>query len=462
MKKILILVAVPLFLMAQFQFLPITGDYTSYYSTDSTSFVEFYLSVYQGNLRYKKIDSLNFQTSFKTILEIYKDGKLFNSYAHSYQSSTLDTSAVAGYNQFIDVFKTEMPYGKYTANLKITDQNSSLSGEYVMDVITIQPQKAAYFSDIELSSSITKENDQSIYMKNNIRIIPNPAGTYDILHPMLYYYVELNNLPFSKDEINYYEFMYSITSEAGDTIKAAPLKRKEIKSTTMAEIGGLNIMAFPKSNYFLNIYAKNIKDETILQSRKKFYVYKPESVQAGITPDQMPEIASYYLEMSEEELKDEFARAKYIATRQEEDIYKNLENAQAIRKFLTTFWRDRDKTSGLEAGVYRIKYVARSQYADEKFSYMGKKGWKTDRGRVYLVYGEPDEYERYPNEMGTLPYVIWQYHQLEGGAYFVFADLTGFGEYQLIHSTYRKELQNADWQNLINKSSGSSSFMQDY
>lgn len=456
MKKIVFLSLLPIFLSAQFQFLPLKGDYTSYFSTDTTAYVEIYISVYQGNLQYNKIDSTTFKSSFQTMAKIYQDDKLINTFAHNYENTNRDTSRLAQYNQLIDIYKTELPYGEYTVNLKITDKNSSLSGEYLLDLKTIKPKESIFFSDIELSSSITRENDNSIYMKNNLKVVPNPSNTFDILHPMLYYYVEIHNLPFSITEPNYYEFTYWVTNEDGDTLKAAPLKKKQVRSISMAEVGGLNIMALPKAIYFLNISARNLKDNQIIQSRKRFFVYKPETKQDRESAGQLPEITSYYHEMTEEELQDEFARARYIANRQENNIFENLENAQAMRKFLTAFWKTRDEQSGSGYGVYRAQYLARAAYSDEHFGYMGKKGWKSDRGRVYLVYGEPEEYERYPNEMGTLPYVIWQYYQLEGGAQFIFADLVGFGEYQLIHSTFRRELQNPNWMNMISKGDQSS------
>ena len=40
-------------------------------------------------------------------------------------------------------------------------------------------------------------------------------------------------------------------------------------------------------------------------------------------------------------------------------------------------------------------------------------------------------------------------HEIEGGVYFVFADLTGFSDYTLLHSTKRGELRDDNWQRRI-------------
>jgi hypothetical protein len=65
------------------------------------------------------------------------------------------------------------------------------------------------------------------------------------------------------------------------------------------------------------------------------------------------------------------------------------------------------------------------------------------------MYGEPTEIERYPNQIESRPYEIWSYDSLEGGVVFIFADLTGFSDYQLVHSTKRGELRDDNWQRRI-------------
>ncbi len=68
---------------------------------------------------------------------------------------------------------------------------------------------------------------------------------------------------------------------------------------------------------------------------------------------------------------------------------------------------------------------------------------------MLLIYGIPDEIERSPVQSGTRPYEIWSYNKLENGSIFVFADLQGFGDYELLHSTYRKEVYQPDWERRV-------------
>ena len=69
---------------------------------------------------------------------------------------------------------------------------------------------------------------------------------------------------------------------------------------------------------------------------------------------------------------------------------------------------------------------------------------------TYLKYGEPDEIERNPAQADARPYEIWHYYSIESGVIFIFAELEGYGEYTLIHSTKRGELSDNKWKRKIN------------
>ena len=116
------------------------------------------------------------------------------------------------------------------------------------------------------------------------------------------------------------------------------------------------------------------------------------------------------------------------------------------REFLTSFWKARDEDPSDEVNNNLREYMKRIKIADERFETFTKEGWQTDRGRVYLMFGEPSEIERHPNESESRPYEIWIYNDIEGGVQFVFGDITGFSQYTLLHSTKRGEYKDENWQ----------------
>lgn len=458
MKKFLLLLITPLLCSAQFQFIPISADYATFYASDTAAFVQVYLSIYQGNLKYYKAEDGSYAASFTNKVSVSKEGKMISKLSHPYQNTTTDTAKFNRYNQFVDVFNMELPYGEYKVAVQMLDNNSSLRGEYILELKTIQPKKEIYLSDIELCTEIKRDTTQNMFFKNGLRVVPNPRSTYDILQPMLYYYVEINQLPFSAAAERFYTFEYHITDSKGDTIKTKKPVRKRVIAPTLVEAGALNVIALPKGNYFLNIRATETESDFSVSGRKKFRVYKPSKEDTSRAIASLPDIDEVFVSFSKEQLLEEFKQALYLSTTNEKKVFENLGNVQAMKQFLTGFWRLRDKQGNVPFGSNRREYIKRVVYVNSKFGSMGRKGWQTDRGRVYLVYGEPDEYDRHTSSMDTQPYVIWNYHNLEGGATFIFADRSGFGEYELLHSTYRKELQNPNWQQLIRKSMDSNSF----
>jgi GWxTD domain-containing protein len=160
-------------------------------------------------------------------------------------------------------------------------------------------------------------------------------------------------------------------------------------------------------------------------------------------------MASEYAVMNEEEVNELYAVGKYIAKKNELKQWASLHDAEAKKKFLYNFWKTRDEESTLPTGEFKRKYLERVKYSNDNFNLVKRKGWLTDRGRVYITYGEPSEIERFPNQNDTKPYEIWHYNELEGGVVFVFADFSGFNDYQLIHSTLRGELRDDNWQSRI-------------
>ena len=144
----------------------------------------------------------------------------------------------------------------------------------------------------------------------------------------------------------------------------------------------------------------------------------------------------------------------YIITSQERDAFKKLKTNEEREQFIEMFWRRRDPDPDTDENEYREEYYERIAYANEHFS-SGIPGWKTDRGRIYIMYGKPDEKETHPMGGGyerpsyhgggstsTYPFEVWFYRYLPGigsGIEIEFVDPTGSGEYRIARSPDEKD-----------------------
>jgi len=145
--------------------------------------------------------------------------------------------------------------------------------------------------------------------------------------------------------------------------------------------------------------------------------------------------------LNEKEIDKMFEQAAYLATDSEKKVYKVLNSLESKKQFLARFWAEREK--GQEG--WKDEYYQKVDEANQKFSQGGVEGWFTDMGRVYIIYGPPDEYERNPVNPNENPYEIWHYLELEGGVEFDFVDINGFGIFQLVNSTKRGEVSFYQW-----------------
>ena len=135
----------------------------------------------------------------------------------------------------------------------------------------------------------------------------------------------------------------------------------------------------------------------------------------------------------------------YLINDEGQKLYESLDNVVGKRQFIFRFWKGNDPTPGTPVNEYRDTYFKRIKYANEHFRRLGKDGWKTDRGRVMMIYGEPDFIDQIPSSAETKPYEVWAFDSLEGGVEFVFLDASGIREYVLVHSNALGEIRNEDW-----------------
>jgi len=447
-KTLLTLAALLLSAQAQVSFLPISADYASFSNTDSTAYVEFYLSFYQGNLQYRQTpDSLYAQ--FRTELTITQNGDSVYQTYHLYKSLAKDTSELKLFSQFNDIFKTALKPGTYQARLKLEDMLAKRSGEYQLTVYVPQVGKDLCFSSIQLCSNIKKAQEpQGLFVKNGMNVMPNAQSKFDALHPMLYFYVEVYNLK----DLDGYSIQYNILSLEGDTVKSGPVRKRKVINNNQVEIDGFNTMALPAGIYNLTVNVKGNDGKSSTQIKKRFSVTKFRKRQAIGHDESLPEMDQVFISMTEKELRDEYQKARYYATADDDRLYKQLEKPDELRIFLTKLWREIDKRQNTVPGQSRIQFLQRVEEADARFTRGSRPGWKTDFGRVLIIYGNPDEVDRYDSNSSGKPYQIWKYNQIQGGVIFVFVDRNGFGRYELVHSTHRKELQNPYWENEINNS----------
>jgi GWxTD domain-containing protein len=117
----------------------------------------------------------------------------------------------------------------------------------------------------------------------------------------------------------------------------------------------------------------------------------------------------------------------YIITDEERSAFMRLQTDEEREQFIENFWVRRDPTPNTPQNEYRDEHYRRIAFANAQFN-AGVSGWKTDRGRIYIVYGPPDQIE----DHGKIQ--DWTYRWMEGVGTNVtieFVDRDGYGDFRM-------------------------------
>lgn len=162
----------------------------------------------------------------------------------------------------------------------------------------------------------------------------------------------------------------------------------------------------------------------------------------------------------QEEQEDYFKKwlnedVKYIITDEEKSVFEKLTTPEEKENFIEQFWLRRDPDPRTDANEFKAEHYRRIAYANERFQ-SGKPGWMTDRGRVYIIHGEPSYIERHPSggnytrtgaegsgQSFAYPFEVWYYGFLESigdTLELEFVDPSFSGEYRLALRPEEKDM----------------------
>lgn len=144
----------------------------------------------------------------------------------------------------------------------------------------------------------------------------------------------------------------------------------------------------------------------------------------------------------------------YIITPEEKQVFESLTSPEEKERFIEQFWKRRDPDPRTALNEFKEEHYRRIAYSNERFT-SGFDGWRTDRGRAYILFGPPDELEKHPaggpyerpaHEGGgrtqTYPFEVWRYHHIPGigdNVEIEFVDPSLTGEYRMAVTPEEKD-----------------------
>lgn len=427
-------------------------DYSVFKGKDGKSIVEFYYSFYKKGLVYTSNDG-KYSAEAQIDIDIFKKGTQDLVFTQTYKIPAIvtDTSGNELDNNLVGQLNYQIDPGEYSLRIIASDAFNSLHADTINTELFIgNMQDSLMLSDIQLSSEISNSTDpSSIFYKNTLEVVPNPNNLYGNNMGKLFYYFELYGI---RPEVLTDDFY--ILSEIKDLNREKVFlknikKISKVDSEDIVQFGSFDVDSLPTAPYILSVSIIDSKNTPRISKEKTFHTYNSGiSVDVDISGSD-DYLKSTYPRMREDLLDKEYEITSYIRSSQETKAYESFTNINDKRKFLYEFWKSRDAIPSTPQNEFKIEYINRVLQADATFKEQGREGWKTDRGRIYVLHGKPDDIERFPFEANMKSHEIWTYEKIEGGAICVFVERPpeGSGFFDMVHSTIRGELRNDNWEN---------------
>jgi GWxTD domain-containing protein len=341
----------------------------------------------------------------------------------------------------IETFAIYAPPGEYTARARVTDLSSEKS--YEMSTPLVVPPQQPFFSDVLLSNHVQKdvqlqEGSYLPYLIGTTMFNPNPRSVFYKDSPLVYFYYEINPeaIAGAGDPIL---LEMTLRDESAGVVKNLGERSIKVSEGRNFDLGAFNIGGLPPGRYSLDLECTSCPAEARLGSA---FEVRPRLEQlAFMQPSETSAAGAqrlkYYGDLSPAQVDSVVDVMEIWFTPEQRQLLGTL-NASGKAQFLNRFWEslDQDPTMGnpsTEENEAKTLFERRVAYADQFFTSSQRLGRDTDRGRIYILFGEPTETLDRPVEATLGPYAIWTYSNQ--GETFAFGDFRRDGDYRLIYST---------------------------
>ena len=296
-------------------------------------------------------------------------------------------------------------YSRYEIQMTVyDDKNDQLMGDYwrrkvtqdsarVQDSVKLRlPQGSDYYTlkILDLHGSEIFATVQKLIQVKNL-------GN-------LFWGMRNDTLTFTFTVLNQQGVVDSIVASIGEKTKTKDARKGIYADSLIFDVAGLSIDQYMLSIQLYSEFGKIDESMIPVKITRPFY-------------------------MDEELWQLRVEQLQYIASPTERNILRNAAVAERDSLWFE-FWKALDPTPNTAYNEKEVEYYERIAYAEEHFA-NGDRGWRSDRARIFVINGPPDEIQSYPYELDSFPYEIWLYYK--NNLRFVFVDRYGFGQYILIN-----------------------------
>lgn len=423
---------------------------TTYCAPGVSPYVENAIAFDSRTAAYKQCEAGKFKATIE-IQTIFRQGDKICNYSKIALDSPVVTDTANLDGAFIDQQRFSLPNGEYEMEISITDMNS---GETLpTETVTVEvnyPDGTPAISDILLFDSYAKATKPSTCTKSGYDFLPQVYPFYGPSQDKLNFYVELYNSNKLYDEGKFLVTYYIETVESSNRMQNFTANKRFDVNKVNVLFNTIDIKELPSGNYFLVVEMRD-RSNALICSKSWFFQRSNPSVSYDMADLSGVNVANTFVNnITEIDTLRKYIRfLDPVCTEIERDYAHSLvktDDVKTMQQFLFNFWSARSPMNPKQGFD---DYLAAVRRVNASFKTSSFPGYRTDRGYVFLKYGQPDKIMESPNEPGAYPYEIWHYYEVanQRNKRFVFMSKdTAANDYQLIHSDVIGEVNNPRWQ----------------
>jgi GWxTD domain-containing protein len=338
--------------------------------------------------------------------------------------------------------------GDYEIRAIVKDSASGRQSTATLPVHAFKGRPSA--SDLLLASEIRRatpgDTAASVgeLRKGDLRITAATDLALSPTQAVLYYYGEVY-----RDSAGDVPWALRVRSTDGRVIVTAPGAPAAIAAGGGVITGSVDLAGLPPGSYLAELVVGAGRDSATRTAPFRMTGFELEQKLAE-QAQTSGAAADMFAQLTEAKADTLYAPLFYLAPMSELNVYRGL-TLEGKRRFLREFWRQRDPTPGTPENELQAAFYQRLAEANRRFREGGAAeipGWRTDRGKILILRGEPDEIMRRPSNGPSNPWEAWRYTRPRPLKY-VFYDQTRLGNYQMIYTDDRNERSMPGWERLV-------------
>ncbi len=419
--------------------------YAPFYNSEVGNYLETYLTVIGNTAVFKKNENGKYQATLEVTMLFNQDGKVQE--FKKYNLKSPEVNDTISKPNFIDLQRVNLKEGLYNFELKIKDLQNVSAKEFVFhDIITINHKKNEIdFSGIEYLEKYSPTMQPNTLSRNGYDMVPYVADYFPSNIKTFTFYAEIYNTSVVLGEGQEFLLQYYIESISQKTPNPKYTKTKKQKTAEIIPLmGEFLIDGLETGNYNFVIEIRN-KENKVIASKKSFF--QRSNPKEKINWEALNEISvmQTFVESitSIDTLKEYIDELYPISDGAELTYAQNAFKSKDIsymQKYFYAFWKSR--SNSLPEEEWR-KYREQVLYVNKLYGSQIKKGYETDRGRVYLQYGAPSYVTERVSSNNVNPYEIWHFYIIDKqkDRIFLFFNPEIMGkDYRLVYSDAKGEV----------------------